>query len=570
VNVLARLVKRLSAHPRATAATVAFGVGTLGAGVGLSATSGWLIAMAALMPGIAALQVAVTGVRAFGLARGALRYGERLSGHGLSLELLTGLRLSLFDALERRSPALLMHRGGDLLHRWVQDVDSLRDVYVRGLHAPLLCALVFALASLGMLSVAPRLALVFAGWFFLSALFLPVLFHRLAEPHQVAATRRRADLSAHALDLSLGRDELILAGAWERRSAEARELTRRLHAAQGRVALLHALRDATGVAATSAAVLSVFFLAWPLVSRGQLSGVALVALVLATASIAEAILPVSEALVNWGAHRESAQRVFAVEDEPIPAIDPPHPRVTKAPPHAPGIRFQGVSFTWPGGAVAALDGLTLEIAPGEHLAITGASGAGKSTLLSLLVRAHDPNTGAILLDGMDLRDWSLPALRQTISWVSQATWFAPGSLRDNLRLAKPGASDDEMRAALRESGLSDWLRALPQGFDTPMGSDGERLSGGERQRLSLARALLRASPVLALDELTANLDREAALEIHDRLGLLTRRQTVLRITHDPALHGGADRVLVMGDGKAIRFFSPSQEGGGRGHGRVHE
>jgi len=554
MSPLRRLLSLLAEHPRETLATLALGAGTLACGAALAATSGWLIAAASLMPGIAALQVAVTGVRAFGIARGGLRYGERLSGHGLSLRILSRLRLGLFDALALRAPALLMHRGGDLLHRWVQDVDQLRDAYARSFHAPILSALVFALVCLGLLLLAPLLAPVFAAWFLLGAVLLPALFHRLSKSRQEAAARLAAGISARALDLRLGRDELMLAGAWDRRSGELKEYIQRLHRARGGVARLHALRDAAGIAATSAAMLGVFFIGWPLVAKGSLDGLALVALVLATASLAEAILPVSEALVHWGAHREAAVRVFALEREPIPVADPPAPARSAIPVSVPAIRLRGVWFAWPGSNIPALADLDLEIAPGEKISITGASGAGKSTLLALLVRAHDPQRGAIFLDGIELRQWELAALRATISVVSQSAWFSEGSVRENLHLAEPGASDGELRDVLRECGLSGWLEALPQGLDSPMGSDGERLSGGERQRLSLARALLRASPVLALDELSANLDRGTALEIHERLAASTRGQTVLRITHDPELFGGADRVLVMEAGRLSRIL----------------
>ncbi|AZM49615.1 cytochrome bd biosynthesis ABC transporter ATP-binding protein [Streptomyces sp. WAC 06738] len=222
-----------------------------------------------------------------------------------------------------------------------------------------------------------------------------------------------------------------------------------------------------------------------------------------------------------------------------------HPAWTSAP----ALTFADVTFTYPGAARPAVDGVTFTCEAGRTTALVGPSGAGKTTLLALLQRQHDPDTGAVLLDGTDIRDLALDALRRGIAVVSQDTYLFHASVADNLRLARPGASDDELAAACRDAGVHDEIATLPGGYATVLGERGATLSGGQRQRLALARALLADAPVLILDEATSAVDEARESLITEALRQATQGRTCLVVAHRLAAVRHADRVVVLDHGR---------------------
>ncbi|WP_052351698.1 ABC transporter ATP-binding protein [Deinococcus pimensis] len=204
-----------------------------------------------------------------------------------------------------------------------------------------------------------------------------------------------------------------------------------------------------------------------------------------------------------------------------------------------------------------LRGLTLHVRPGERVAILGESGAGKSTLLGLVNRTHDPTSGVVRIDGVDLRDVTLASLRSQVGVVQQDTFLFHASVRDNVRFARPDATDAQVEAALAAARALDFVRALPGGLDTVVGERGVKLSGGQRQRLSIARTLLADPPMLLLDEPTSAVDPESEALIVEALERLLAGRTALIVTHRPSLARGADRVLVMRDGVVDREERPA-------------
>ncbi|MFV2110233.1 ABC transporter ATP-binding protein [Micromonospora sp. LOL_015] len=221
----------------------------------------------------------------------------------------------------------------------------------------------------------------------------------------------------------------------------------------------------------------------------------------------------------------------------------------------PGLEFRDLRFCYPTRRAPALDGFNLAIAPGERVAIVGRSGAGKSTMIGLLMRYFDADAGSIHIDGRDIREFPLANLRSLIGVVAQDTYLFHGTVRENLLLAKPDATDEEIRRAVTAAQAANFIARLPQGFETVVGERGLKLSGGERQRIAIARALLKDAPVLVLDEPTSSIDAANEAEITQALGDLTRGRTTVIIAHRLSTVRDADRIVVMESGRVVEFGS---------------
>ncbi|MGO2240318.1 MAG: ABC transporter transmembrane domain-containing protein [Halomonas sp.] len=246
----------------------------------------------------------------------------------------------------------------------------------------------------------------------------------------------------------------------------------------------------------------------------------------------------------------AAERLLELLDTQ-PAIQSPANSYDLAKPLRGEIRLEGVSFTYPGREAPALESFDLHIQPGERVAVVGPSGAGKSTLLGLLLRFYDPSQGRISLDGSDIRSLDLAVLRGAMGLVAQEPVLFSGSVAENLRYGNPEADIDRLRIAAQDASALDFIDALPQGFDTPLGPGGVQLSGGQRQRLAIARALLKNPAVLLLDEATSALDAESERLVQQALDRLMVGRTSIVIAHRLATVIAADRLLVLDGGRLI-------------------
>ena len=219
------------------------------------------------------------------------------------------------------------------------------------------------------------------------------------------------------------------------------------------------------------------------------------------------------------------------------------------------IRFEGVSFRYPGSEEDALTDVDLEIRPGETLALVGASGAGKSTLVDLLARFHDVTEGAIRVAGRDLRDLRLGAWTELYATVGQVPFLFHTTVGENIRYGRPGATQEEVEEAAQAAFIHEFIRALPEGYDTDVADMGTRLSGGQRQRITIARALLKGAPLLLLDEATSALDSEAEAEVQRALERLMAGRTVIVIAHRLSTIQSADRIAVLEGGRLVELGS---------------
>ncbi len=525
---------------------------TLIANVVLIAASGWFITAMALA---GAAGVAMNYFTPAALIRGGAmvrtlgRYLERLITHEATLRLLARLRVWFYGHLEPLAPAVIQrYHSGDLQSRIRADVDALDTLYVRVL-VPVLVALVAAcLLAVFLWHYDPRLAAWGLAFLGLAGIGVPLWSRaRGLAPGQRTA-RDEAALRSACIDGLQGLAELQVYGAAETQAQRIDNVSRALAQDQVRLAGYAGLaQGAVGLCAN----LSLWVLLWlaiPLVRDGHLDSPQLAMLALFTLASFEAVAPLPLAFQQLGRTLAAARRLFAIVDTEPAVLDPAGPSPTPA---RFDLRITDLHFRYPDADRPALTGIDLEVPQGGRLAIVGASGSGKTTLFNLLLGFWAPDRGQILLGGHNLARFRGDDLRRHLSLVSQHTHLFDLSIRDNLLIANPAASQVQLEQACRVAQVHDFISALPEGYDTWTGETGVRLSGGQARRIAIARALLRDAPILLLDEPTEGLDGETERALIESLGRLMTGRTVILITHRPVGLEWADQVVVLDQGQVL-------------------
>jgi ATP-binding cassette, subfamily C, bacterial CydC len=540
-----RRLLALAEVPRARIAlAVTLGTLTVVFGIGLMATAGYLISRAAERPAVLSLTVAIVGVRFFGLARPVTRYFERLTSHDVAFRALTRARVRVYQGLERLAPPQLdTDRRGDLLTRLVSDVDSLQNLHLRGLTPPLVAICAGTAAVGATAAFLPEAALVLALGLLLGGVVVPATSTMLAR----RASRRRAgargELASELVESLAGSDELVAFG-------QESDRLRRLHAADRklvRISRRAALADGTGdglrllvVGATVVAVLAVSVSAH---TGGDLNRVLIAMLALLALASFEAVQPLPEAVRELGATVAAGRRILDLTDREPSICDPALPLTPPTPPFT--VALENVRVRYAPRERPALDGFSMRLDPGKRVVLLGPSGAGKSTVVNLLLRFVDPERGRVTIDGEDIRSFRQADVRRLIAVATQDAYLFSASIRDNVRLGRPDATDAGVERALRSVRIWDWVESLPDGLDTLVGEQGRELSGGQRQRIVLARALLMQAPILVLDEPTAHLDPTTAAQMIEDVFAAAGDRTVLLITHRDEGLDLADEFVVL-------------------------
>jgi ATP-binding cassette, subfamily C, bacterial CydC len=547
----ARRLLRLAAPFRWWMALAALlGFLTIGSSIGLMTTAAWIIASAALHPPISDLGLAIVGVRFFGITRGVFRYLERYVAHQTTFRLLARLRVWFYTALEPLAPARLMQfRTGDLLSRIAADIDTLENFYLRAVGPPVIAALVGLVMMVFMGAFDLWLAGSLLFFLLLAGVGVPVVTRALGRGPGQALVTTRSDLNAALVDGVQGMADLLAYGAHERHAEHIDALSRTMQRQQARMARIAALNSALLSLLAGLAAVATLLIAIPLVTAGRLDGVLLAVLALATITSFEAVQPLPQAFQHIEGNLTAARRLFDVVDAAPAVTDPPHPRpIPDAPP---ALRVEHLRFRYTPDDPPALDGVSFTLPPQGTVAVVGASGAGKTTLANLLLRFWNYDTGRITLYGHDLRAYRQDDVRAQFGVVRQHTTLFNGTVRDNLLLARPAASHDDLVQAAQRAEIHAFITALPQGYDTWIGEQGLALSGGERQRLAIARAILKDAPLLLLDEPTANLDTVTARAVLDTVFTALADRTTLLITHRLAGLEAADTILVLHAGRIV-------------------
>lgn len=542
-----RLLKLIAPFRWWIVAGVLLSFAVTGASVGLMAVSAYLISKAALARDMTDLAVWITGVRFFAVSRAALRYAERYVTHLATFRILTSLRVWFYRAIEPLAPARLApYRSGDLLARVVADIETLENFYLRVVIPPLAAALVTLLACLLLGSFDVWLGVALLAFLLLTGVALPLASRWLSRHPAAEAIALRAELNATLVDDIQGIADLLACGQEEVYQARTLRLSQQLHQAQQRLAQVRGLGNGLAALCASLAALTVLFLAIPLVTAGQIDGVFLALLPLAAIAAFEAVQPLAHAWQTLESSQAAARRIFELVDAPGLSgrrIDggtsmgatgqPPTTAADLTVLDSGGlsIEIRDLRFRYAADEPLVLDGVSFSVPAGGRAAIVGPNGSGKSSLVNLLLRFWDYEGGTIRVGGRDLREMSADEARGLLAVVPQHTHLFNATIRDNLHLANPDASDDELIAACQQAQLHDFIQSLPQGYDTLVGENGLLLSGGERQRLAIARAVLKDAPILILDEATSQLDALTEQRLLQSLAAFMSRRTTLLISH---------------------------------------
>lgn len=525
------------------------GIVAAGAGIGLLATSGYLISAAALGPPILTLTVAIVAVRTFAIVRSGARYAERLTSHDVALGVLAGARRRLYDRLVPLVPGGLPRmRAGDLLSRAVADVDALQHLYVRALGPPIVAVVVGILAVVTAWVMLPAAGIALALVLAAAGLGLPLIAGMAGRRAGRRQAPARADLTADVLEAVQFATELTAYGLEDERIGRVRRADARLARISRSDAAIGASSAGILAALAGCAAAVMLAVAIPAVSGGGLDGVLLAALALLALASVETLAPLPSAAQHLGTTATAIRRLEEITDRPPPVQDPADP-VAVGP--RPSLALEGARLRYSAEGPWVLDGVDLALPPGRRVAVVGPSGAGKSTIANVLVRFRDLDGGRATVDGVDIRRYAQDDVRHAVRLCEQDSHMFTASIRDNVRIGDPSADDGRVLRALERAGLGGWVRGLPDGLGTPVGEAGARLSGGQRSRVALARALVSDAPVLILDEPTAHLDAMATRAFVDDLVTGAGEGSVLLITHSPVGLDRFDEVVLLEDGRVV-------------------
>jgi len=484
---------------------------------------------------------------------GLLHWLESWLAHDIAYRLLAELRIDLFRKLDSLAPAYLVRRrSGDLVALANQDIETIEYFFAHTVAPALVAILVPSTVLVALTLVAWPIALALLP-FVLFAGLAPVLMRARIDRLGADARDTLGLLGAYVTETIQGLADLVAFQAMDGRRRGFMDLVRgyqriRLELLRDLSSQTAQLEIATGLGGLAVAVVGA-----RLAAEHQLAATTLPLLILLALA---SFLPISE-IANVSRQLAdtiaSTRRYYAVQREQPAVTD--GPLYPPAPAGGSTIRFEGVSFSYPGARRPALSDIQLEVPAGSTIALVGPSGAGKTTIANLLLRFWDPNGGRILIDGVDLHDFQLDHLRARMSLVSQDTYLFNDTLRANVLLARPEAGETAIRRALEQAALADFVASLSEGLDTMVGERGVQLSGGQRQRVAIARAFLKNAPTLILDEATSHLDAVSEAQVREALDALMRNRTTIVIAHRLSTVRDADRLAVLDRGRLVETGS---------------
>ncbi len=490
-----------------------------------------------------------TALIVIGLFKGILRYLEQFSGHYVAFRLLATIRDRFYRGIEPLAPAIMMNnRSGDMVSRAIADVERIEVFYAHTI-APAITAFFMSAITLITLSYFDGLlALTLLPFLIGVGLLAPWISDLLGKNLGIKLRRAVAEVNAHLIDSIQGLREIVAFGHGTARLREIRERGNILVNIQARSAHIAGLQNGFTDGLVAAGTLSVLGMGLLLVEQGRLNPLYLPPIVALTTTSFGPILSAASVIQSLNQALASAGRLFAVMDQK-PTIQDGDTMPQE--PIEPSIHFHDVFFRYKDNNSWLLRGLEFNVPAGSTIALVGSSGMGKTTVVNLLLRFWDVNKGRIDIGRYDIRNLPQEYLRQHIAVVSQYTHLFNTTIRENLRLSNPHVCDAEIEQAARLANIHNFIVSLPQGYDMQVGEMGIKLSGGQRQRLAIARALLKDSPILVLDEATSSLEAETESKIQTSIRQLMKGRTTLVIAHRLSTVVNADEILVIDAGHIV-------------------
>lgn len=552
MNPLLPFLRLFRRHPWRLGLGIVLAIATLLASIGLLTLSGWFLAASSLA-GVAGLysfnyMLPAAGVRGAAITRTASRYFERLVSHDATFRVLQHLRVFTFSKLIALAPEqLACFRQGELLNRFVSDVDTLDHLYLRVISPLVGAAVVIVVVTCGLAILDVPLALLLGGMMLLTLVLMPPLFWRLGTSagHRIAQHQASWRLQLTQWVTGLAELQIYGAAALWRQKLDAEEM--RWQQAQQRQHRLQALAQSLLLLTSGSTVVLLLWISAAGVGGDSAPGAFIALFVFCGLAAFEALAPVAGAFLPLSQVTGAAQRVQEIIEQ-APLIRFPSSTV----PSDSGISLtlEKITFSYPQRPEPVLRQFSLTLRTGEHLALLGPTGCGKSSLLALITRGWQAQQGDIRLNNIPLAEWDEKSLRQRISVVTQRVHLFSQTLRDNLLLSHPAASDEQLNAALHQVGLTH-LAEHDEGLNAWMGEGGRPLSGGELRRLAIARALLHNGDLWLLDEPTEGLDATTEQQILTLLRQVSQGKTVIMVTHRLSGLATMDRICVMDQGQII-------------------
>ncbi|CCN71929.1 heme ABC transporter ATP-binding protein/permease CydC [Vibrio nigripulchritudo] len=527
---------------------------TLFASIGLLTLSGWFIAASA----VAGLTIAretfnymLPGafVRGFAMSRTAGRWGERVVSHNATFKLLTDLRIFFYEKLTPLIPGKVANiRDADLLNRLVADIDAMDHVYLRLISPLVVSVLGIASLTLFLCWFDPVLGLTLGGILLALVLIWPVIFYKLGKLNGQQLTLNKSELRIATLDWLQGHSELVLFGVESRYRDNIDSKQSALMENQAKHARITGLASSLLMLASGLTLVLMLWIAADGVG-GRAPDPFIAMIAFATMASFEILMPVAGAFQYLGQTVTSARRLNEIihADPEVQFVTNETPQPDKF-----DIQLSNVTFGYEADT-SVLNNLDLHVGHGQKVAIVGQTGSGKSTLLQLVTRIWDAQSGQVAIGGRDVKQWSESAIRASTSVVSQRVDVLNGSLRDNLTIALPDAEDAQLIDVLEQVGLSKLNE--DKGLDTWLGEGGRQLSGGEKRRIGIARAVLRQSPIVLMDEPTEGLDKQTEQQMMQLFDKHFNDKTVIFITHRLVGLEKMDLVCLMEQGQFIETGS---------------
>jgi thiol reductant ABC exporter CydC subunit len=534
-----------SAAPGRLAGAALAGAGTVAAGMGLLATGAYLITRADLQPPILDLTVAIVGVRFFGISRAALRYLERLAAHDAALRMVASLRIRFFRAAARLTPGG-SQRTGEVLAGATEDLSEIEQAVVRSAIPAIVTVLVTAAAAATTWALAPAAGPSVTAGLAVTAAAASFATLGTGRVYGRAIGPARGDLAAAVLDVVEGAPEAFVAG----RSADLAARAER--AADAVASITRRAAWYTGIGAAAAALgagLTIWLTARAALAAataGRLDPLLVGAVVLLALAAFEPVAALPGGLARARAAGAAARRLADLEAAPDPV-----PAGGRATPADATLRLRGAGVRSGEHGPWLLRRVDLDLHPGRRVAVVGPSGSGKTTLVDVLLRLRPLDEGRFEAGGADAGDLDPSSVQRLAALADEDAHLVDGTIADNLRIGRPGATDDEITGALEAVRLGGWVARLPLGTATRVGPRGAFVSGGERRRLALARALIADRPIVIVDEPAAGLDRATARDVIGTVVAAAAGRGLLMVTHDATGLESMDEILVLAAGRVV-------------------